>query len=207
MQTYKFSDLTDTQKQNIAEKWCRDMAQFTNENTIVEYVLQKSIEDSEAPFCHDDITNNQPYGLIVIKGCEHSLSEDDRDEKLEFYEYLRDKAENVRDNLDDSKIDSHYDRFDNWADNLQATCDDLENMDFEEHPEIYQWFSCDSYVLSKLEEIGECTLNGSYWGRTCCGQAIYLDYNIQQLAFDHFTDWGTDYMTQTTVDCNKFWGA
>ena len=219
MQTYKFSDLTDTQKQTIAEKWCRDVAHFTNENTIVEYVLQKSMEDSEAPFCHDDITNNQPYGLITINGCEYSLYEDERDEKLEFYEYLRNKAETLAGHIDELWDNAHnadecVERLTTKGcdmrarhDRLQEICDELESMDFEELPEIYQWFSCNSYVINKLDEIGECTLDGSYWGRTCCGQAIYLDHNIQQLAFDHFTDWNTDYITQNTIDCNKFWGV
>ena len=29
---------------------------------------------------------------------------------------------------------------------------------------------------------------GTWWGRTCTGQAIYLDYNIQKLAYDYAYD-------------------
>ena len=175
--------------------------------TYSKHRIKKSIEDSEAPLNYDDITNNERYGLIVINGSEQALYENERDEKLEFYEYLRDKAGSIRDNLQDDVVDSKYDTFDDLADYYGSVCDELEAMEFEEQPEIYQWFSCDSYVCRKLQEAGECTLDGSYWGRTCCGQSIVLDHVIQQLAFDYFTDYEENYITQTTLEANNIRGV
>lgn len=204
MKTYTFDQLSDSQKQIIAARWASDVAHFSLENTLVEYVLNKSCEDSEAPFCYEDITNNEYYGVITINGYEHQLTESERDEKLEFYEYLRDKVETIRDNLDGSKIDSHYDRFDNWADELQAICDDLESMDFDQQAEIYQWFRCDSYACRKLEEAGQCTLDGNFWGRQCCGQSIELDHCIQKIAFDYYSEYNTSHITQERIELERF---
>lgn len=209
MKTYTFDQLTDTQKQEIAEKWCNTVANFSCETTLVEYVIKKSIEDNEAPFSYEDIINNERYGLIVVNGSEQALYENERDEKLEFYEYLRDKAETLVDSIDEcvERLTSEGCAMRERHERLSEVCDELEAMNFEEQPEIYQWFSCDPYVCRKLEEAGECTLDGSYWGRTCCGQSIVLDHVIQRLAFDHFTDYGKDYITQTMLEANNIWGV
>ena len=60
---------------------------------------------------------------------------------------------------------------------------DLDNMDFDECHEVYQWFLAPELV-HHLAQRGEIVLNGEYWGRTCCGQSINLDTVIQKLAFD-----------------------
>ena len=57
--------------------------------------------------------------------------------------------------------------------------------------EIFEWYLVSDWFLSKLKEIDEpCIDNdyGEYWGRTCFGQSIYLDYNIQELAYKYSYD-------------------
>ena len=53
-----------------------------------------------------------------------------------------------------------------------------------EPQEIYEWWIVDSWLLGKLKEHGEhilCTEYGSWWGRTCTGQAIFLDEVISEI--------------------------
>lgn len=48
----------------------------------------------------------------------------------------------------------------------------------EDMQEIFEWWLCDDWILSKLEKQGEPILKtdfGSWWGRTCTGQMISLD--------------------------------
>ena len=197
----KFSDLTDSQKQEMAQEFLRDIS-IINQNTVVEYILSKSNEGcDEAPFSYDDISNNTPTGQIEINGSYYTLNEDERDEKLEFYERLRDKASDLVDsryNLltnvdggfkqDYSILDAKHDRVEELHGRFETICDELESMDFDEYPEIMQWFECDSYLLRLLEERGECILDGTYWGRQCCGQSIILDNVMHKISYDHYTE-------------------
>jgi len=57
--------------------------------------------------------------------------------------------------------------------------------------EIYEWYLVSGWFLDRLKEINEPYLEndyGEYWGRTCTGQSIYLDYNIQKLAYKYSHD-------------------
>jgi hypothetical protein len=199
MKTYTFEQLTDTQKQDLAEKWCDKVAHFSLENCLVEYILgQHDYENS--PFTYEDITNFEAYGFVYINGYEHQLTEEERDEKLAFYEYLRDKAYYLYDNVDcireEERLEKKYIR-------LSHICDKLESMDFSELPEIYQWYHCSSYACEKLAEAGQCTVNSSFWGRQCCGQSITLDCVIQKISFEYFCEYDKNYITQNTLDCHN----
>jgi hypothetical protein len=187
-----FKDLTHSEKQDLASDYIATQTVYLM-NDEVEYILSKSHEDYEnVPFSYDDITNYKYYGGIEISGEWHQLTEDERDTKLEFYEYLRDKAVDlmdscIRDNgssedasLAQNRLDARYTRY---AD----ICIDLESMHFDNLPEIYQWFLCSDHLIRELEEKGECTLDDQYWGRQCCGQSITMDYVIQKIAYEYMT--------------------
>lgn len=50
--------------------------------------------------------------------------------------------------------------------------------------EIYEWWVVSDWLEKRLEEQGEPILKteyGSWWGRTCTGQAIYLDSVIEAI--------------------------
>ena len=56
----------------------------------------------------------------------------------------------------------------------------------QEANEAYEWWVVTPYMLQKLSELGEIIIDSdklgeSWWGRSCTGQAIYLDYTIQQI--------------------------
>ncbi|MEZ4621175.1 MAG: hypothetical protein R2867_37525 [Caldilineaceae bacterium] len=54
----------------------------------------------------------------------------------------------------------------------------------EDWKEIYEWWVVSDWLAEKLEEQGEAMLIndfGKWWGRTCTGQAIYLDSVIEEI--------------------------
>ena len=64
-------------------------------------------------------------------------------------------------------------------DNIQKAKDNNED-----EKEIFEWWLVDDWMLDKLEEAGEPVLRTDYenwWGRTCSGQAVYLDSIMQKI--------------------------
>ncbi len=183
------SDIPDMDRQHLVESFLRNSgAHFTLMNSEVEYILRASVEDSEnTPFCYDDITNNEPKAQVEISGQWEELTESEVKEKLEFWEYLRDKCQLLQESLercgrfgDGRRIEKRYERYD-------ADCYALAYAEFDNYPEIYQWFLVDSWTIAQLESRGQCTLDGSYWGRQTYGQSIVLDCVIQDIAFEWFS--------------------
>jgi len=182
-----FNQLNDFERIEIATAFIATQA-VINHTHIVEYVLTKAWEDGEAPFHFDDITNSAPYGYC--EGLMEELTEEERDTKLEFYEYLRDKAtdfaeSHVNDGIGDSEF---FNRMKEKEHKLTDICEELRDMDFDTYPDIFQWFLCSDYLIYELEERGQCTLDDQYWGRQCCGQSIVLDCVIQEIAYDYFSN-------------------
>lgn len=73
----------------------------------------------------------------------------------------------------------------------EATCLDSETgeceicfEDNQESQEVYEWWVVSDWLELKLKLAGEPILSneyGSWWGRTCTGQAIYADRIIEQI--------------------------
>ena len=148
------------------------------QNSLVEYVLTKSYEDFEAPFSHDDITNNDPTANIALSTGGEDLTESQRNEMLEE---LQEKLEILEEK-------ENYEELEEWE-QLTNNIQELEDADFNDYPEIYQWFSCSDWLIRALEEKGECTLDSEFWGRQCCGQSVVLDNVMQEIAFDWFVNY------------------
>jgi DNA-directed RNA polymerase subunit RPC12/RpoP len=56
-----------------------------------------------------------------------------------------------------------------------------------EPQEIFEWWLVSEWFADKLKKHGEPILewgNGTYWGRTCTGQALQLDYVMCRIAED-----------------------
>ena len=205
-----FSDLNDSQKQKLADQLL-NVHPMRLQNTIVEYILSKSWEDEEAPFSWDDVTNYEYYGTVEINGCWEDLTEEERDEKLHIYEYLADKAQTIFDDLEDQQqeaenddqcylVQDKADRMEKVLNKYTGIKDNLESMDFDEQPEIFQWFSCSDWLIMKLEEHGQCTLDLEFWGRQACGQSVTLDNVIQKIAFEYACDYNKDYLTTEQIE-------
>ena len=61
----------------------------------------------------------------------------------------------------------------------------------EDMQEVYEHWLCSNWFISKMKEQDEPILETDFetwWGRTCTGQSIYLDYNIQELAYQYSHD-------------------
>ncbi len=188
-----FKELTDSQRQNIAEVYINRCVVY-NMTTEVEYILNKSWEDQEAPFSEEDKENFDYYGTITINGYEYQLSEEEKEEKWHFYYNLKNKAETILDRVNESEPDTEdeevYSIWEDKQERAQALFDkyeeiecNLHDLECDEQPEVFQWFLCPD-LCYHLKEHGEVVLNGDYWGRGCCGQSIILDYVIQKIAFD-----------------------
>ena len=177
-----FKDLTESQKQGLATKLLSDHP-IRLQNTLVQYVLEQSHEDQNAPFSFEDITNFECTGYVDLSNGGFELTESARNEKLEeLYDIIND--------LDDET--EQYDIISNDID-----C--LTDLEFYILPEIYQWFSCDDYLIYKLEEKGQCTLDREFWGRQTFGQSVVLDGVIQLIAFEYACDYGQDYLTEDQI--------
>lgn len=72
--------------------------------------------------------------------------------------------------------------------NAPVNYENIENnieVDNIEGSEIYEWHLVDDFLADKLKKENEVigsSFCGKYWGRTCCGQAIYLDSVIAKIA-------------------------
>lgn len=209
---FYFNDLNDTQKQELANKMLRDQT-VVLQNELVEFVLSCEFSDfsDNVPFTRDDITNFEPTGSISLNGEWVELTEEEREEKEEFYQYLSDKADQVMEALEEQQgettTDQEYDlieeKIEKWQD-VQTKYNDqlseLKNLYCDEYPEIYQWFYCSDWLLRKLENHSECTLDGQFWGRQACGQSIVLDTVIQKIAFNYACGYDKDYLTKDQID-------
>jgi len=73
----------------------------------------------------------------------------------------------------------------------EITAEDLDDFRYDNPKEIYEWYLVSDWFIDKLREINEPVIDndyGEYWGRCCTGQAIYLDYEIQELAYQYSYD-------------------
>lgn len=82
-----------------------------------------------------------------------------------------------------SKIDAIREKVADIVDDWQRVCN---RFDLDLDPtEVYEYWIVSSWLYKRLEERGECVgefAGMSIWGRTCTGQAIYLDGVIREIA-------------------------
>ena len=72
----------------------------------------------------------------------------------------------------------------------QEVIDEVRNNG-EDMNEIFEWYLVSDWFLDRLREINEPIIDndyGEYWGRCGTGQSIYLDHNIQELAYEWASD-------------------
>lgn len=84
----------------------------------------------------------------------------------------------------DETIKSDYDV--ETEEEIQEIRDNGEDMQ-----EVFEHWLCSDWLIEKLKEQNEPILETdleTWWGRTCTGQSIYLDHNIQELAYQYSYD-------------------
>ncbi len=152
---------------------------MANKITKEEYFQldNRIIQDITKDFISPHIYKNQSYLVTELM-----------QQEIEGFYY--DDIENQY--LTDEEIIKYYlDDIELNEDSKEITSDILDEYKYENPKEIYEWYLVSHWFLDRLEEINEPIINndyGEYWGRCCTGQAIYLDYNIQELAYKWSND-------------------
>ena len=84
----------------------------------------------------------------------------------------------------DETIKSDYDV--ETQEEIQEIRDNGEDMQ-----EVFEHWLCSDWFIDRLKEQNEPILETdleTWWGRTCTGQSIYLDHNIQEMAYEYSYD-------------------
>ena len=149
-------------------------------------------------FLHTYFMNNEPtqeqldqFVRINIGWCQSSLVEELLSREIVSYEDIKNYYEykcpecgqGQIEPFDSEPIDPKNMTFDPPMHYKCYEC----NTEFEQEPEqepqeIYEWWLVDDWMSEKLSGLGEPVLVtdfGTWWGRTCTGQAISLDYVIE----------------------------
>ncbi len=93
--------------------------------------------------------------------------------------------------LTDEEILEHFE--DEKEDEEMSQEEFIENYRYEgyDEKEIFEWYLVSDWLIDKLREKNQPVIDndyGEYWGRCCMGQSIYLDYVIQELAYQYSHD-------------------
>ena len=177
--TPTYQEMDDQVLMHLADQMLREVGGRCCVNSEIEFILKHAESDyNSAPFCRDDITNNGPTGEIVtLEGEEITMTEEERDQFVsEMEDLLLEEEENDGAGEDTSN-------------NIQHCIDDANDNYIEDYPEIMQWLALDERLIYRLEEMGECTLSGAYWGRCAYGQSITMDSCIKRICYDLAMCW------------------
>lgn len=141
---------------------------FNLGNGIVQDITQK--------FIYPHILRNQTSLIVDLNmlNVEGFLYED--------IENLYTTDEEILENFDDSKEDEEITQEEFIRDYRYNGYD---------QKEIMEWYLVSDWLLYKLKSKNEAFIDndyGEYWGRCCTGQSIYLDFVIQEIAYEYSYD-------------------
>lgn len=150
---------------------------------VVEYILNKSYEDSDTPFTWDDVEFGENH---ICPECGWDEYEEVFPEDLDVKEcngfYIcpicMEKHGTKEEALQCCNSEDVFTVCKNCG---KVFAGHVEDCFDEETTEIYEWWRVSCYLYNKLKNHNEIVLegpNGYYWGRSCTGQDIYLDYVI-----------------------------
>ena len=126
-----------------------------------------TMQDITRKFIDNHIIYNQSYLVSELMSKEVILLED----YINFYK-------------SDETIKSEYDV--KTEEEIQEIRDNGED-----HQEVFEHWLCSDWFISQMKKQDEPILETdleTWWGRTCTGQSIYLDHNIQELAYQYSHD-------------------
>ena len=135
---------------------------FNLDNGIVQDITRK--------FIQPHISRNQTALVITLQG-------------KDVDGFYFDDIENLY-MTDEEILDSMGSYDEDMSD--QELIDEVRNNG-EDINEICEWYLVSDWFLDRLREINEPIIDndyGEYWGRCGTGQSIYLDHNIQELAYE-----------------------
>ena len=131
------------------------------------------VQDITREFIHPHIFRNQSSLITHLQG-----------QEVEGFYY--DDIENLY--MSDEEILNYMGSYDEDMSDQEI----IEVRDHgEDFKEVFEWYLVSDWFLDRLREINEPIIDndyGEYWGRCCTGQSIYLDHNIQELAYEWASD-------------------
>jgi len=176
--------LTSEEKQGLRDSFNKfiDNNIYGSYSQEVEYILNKSYEDNDTPFNIDDVVNSTIINEeSLINDIIQEFEELDKKDKGEMLELINeDNKTNMRESLEG------YDQeeFESFLRDVDCYIN-IELYDYEEQQEVFEWFGVSSWLSDKLEAKEEVIIKGfNYWGRTCYGQGIVLDYVMHKIYLD-----------------------
>ena len=161
---------------------------YANVNQMVEYIIQKSFDDNDAPISYEDID----YYRFTHDGSFSRFEEIKSDKKYEAVSELEQLVDLIKGGEGTVEI-TDTDGFDylipgqyttEQIEDIEDEIYDVENLDCE-YVEVYEWWIVSGWLADKLEEKGEVVISGeNIWGRRTTGQAILLDFVISDICND-----------------------
>ncbi|UPK67965.1 hypothetical protein [Chitinophaga filiformis] len=149
---------------------------IANVSQIVEYILQTSVDNNQAPFSYDDLENLYHYE-DTDGNCYTAAEKDD------LLEELQQELESLQELQDESEDERIILELESKVQDLRERIDQLDNA--EEVPsEVYEWWIVSHWLGNKLKDNGEVIIYDgmhTYWGRCTTGQAILLDSVIAEI--------------------------
>ena len=139
---------------------------FNLDNGIVQDITRK--------FIQNHIYRNQTALVITLQ-------------EKNVYGFHFDDIENLY--MSDQEILNYMGSYDEDMSD-QEIIDEVRNNG-EDINEILEWYLVSDWFLDRLREINEPVIDNDYaeyWGRCSTGQSIYLDHNIQELAYEWASD-------------------
>lgn len=161
---------------------------YCNVNQMAEYILQKSFEDSDAPFTYEEL-NLERYSYaghyIVFDDLTYLQKEEAQEELQELINKLEDFEEFEVEDCNYYYLATGKYTYDQ-LDAIQNELSEIEDLD-SDYIEICEWWAVSQWLAEKLEEKGEIIAYAGttcIWGRRTTGQAILLDYVISEICND-----------------------
>lgn len=167
------NNLNLVENQNILSEFVNSNV-FTDVTEIVEYILDTSFSNINAPFNHGDIEN------YYIDNSDEILEIEDIFTDIETYEYKFEEGEISKEDMEYLKELKNIVK----NEDLENKLEELRDNDGE-FREVLEWWQVSPMLCKKLEEKGEVVISHmNYWGRRTTGQRIMLDGVIEEIAED-----------------------
>lgn len=161
---------------------------YCNVNQMAEYILQKSFEDSDAPFTYEEL-DLQRFSYTGHYIAFDYLTYTQKEEVQEELQSLVDRLNDFETYEIEEEYFSYLTAGTYKAEQLSKIEEELSEIeDLEgDYIEVYEWWAVSNWLAEKLEEKGEIvayTGMTCIWGRGTTGQAILLDYVISEICND-----------------------
>jgi len=169
----------------------------------MEYILNKSWEDSNAPYSWEDVENFYIYRVETIDKKDFLPLTYEKLERFRGYEeeFTQEQLRIYQEKIEDLKIlfedeldrlaplqDEEREELEKAVEKIEEHLNYLENLEAEPQ-EIYEWWLVSTWLAKKLKEKGHPVIINRYgaslWGRCCTGQAILIDNVIRRLVMEY----------------------